>query len=300
MTGSVSNKWSKGTGGPSGDEVQNLVAHSLRSKANMAHREDVDTLVVGTLSCNAGPRSHDAGNFHCNQGVDAGHIIPVQETHGCLTPWDCETKRIHGADGVMATLAGSDGKGGQRMPYIAHTLKGEGFDGSEDGTGRVTPLVCGAIHSGHPSRDASDAVNGHLIAFNSREDCISSDERFGALGGSSPQAQAIAFTERTRKDGRTFECQEDIAYALTNPGSGGRTHSRQLMQGMAVRRLTPLECERLQGFPDLWTTGQKDSPRYRQIGNAVAVPNVEWIARRIAKMEYSTGALHGAIGGVRG
>lgn len=44
-----------------------------------------------------------------------------------------------------------------------------------------------------------------------------------------------------------------------------------------VRRLTPTECERLQGFPDNWTAGQADSNRYKQMGNAVAVPVVQWI-----------------------
>ena len=48
-----------------------------------------------------------------------------------------------------------------------------------------------------------------------------------------------------------------------------------------VRRLTPTECERLQGFPDGWTDGQADSHRYKQMGNAVAVPVVEWIIGRI-------------------
>jgi len=47
------------------------------------------------------------------------------------------------------------------------------------------------------------------------------------------------------------------------------------------RRLTPTECERLQGFPDGWTAGQADSHRYKQLGNAVAVPVAEWIGRRI-------------------
>jgi DNA (cytosine-5)-methyltransferase 1 len=48
-----------------------------------------------------------------------------------------------------------------------------------------------------------------------------------------------------------------------------------------VRRLTPIECERLQGFPDDWTAGQSDSARYKQMGNAVAVPVVEWIIQNI-------------------
>ncbi len=52
-----------------------------------------------------------------------------------------------------------------------------------------------------------------------------------------------------------------------------------------IRRLTPTECERLQGFPDGWTDGQSDSVRYRQLGNAVAVPVVEWIGKRIMQAE---------------
>ena len=58
--------------------------------------------------------------------------------------------------------------------------------------------------------------------------------------------------------------------------------SEPLMQfNSAVRRLTPVECERLQGFPDEWTSGQADQHRYKQMGNAVAVPVVEWIVKRL-------------------
>lgn len=52
---------------------------------------------------------------------------------------------------------------------------------------------------------------------------------------------------------------------------------------MGVRRLTPTECERLQGFPDGWTEGQPDSTRYRQLGNAVAVPVARWIGAQIVQ-----------------
>ena len=51
-----------------------------------------------------------------------------------------------------------------------------------------------------------------------------------------------------------------------------------------VRRLTPRECERLQGFPDDWTEGQSDSTRYKMMGNAVTVPVVEWIVQRMVKL----------------
>ena len=52
-----------------------------------------------------------------------------------------------------------------------------------------------------------------------------------------------------------------------------------------VRRLTPLECERLQGFPDGWTSALSDSRRYRTLGNAVAVPVAEWIGQRIEETQ---------------
>jgi DNA (cytosine-5)-methyltransferase 1 len=94
----------------------------------------------------------------------------------------------------------------------------------------------------------------------------------------------VAFAERTGPDGRNLEIQEDVAYALTNPGSGGRTHSRQICASSGVRRLTPVECCRLQGFPDNWNASQSDTTRYRQMGNAVCVPVAEWIGRRIVQV----------------
>jgi DNA (cytosine-5)-methyltransferase 1 len=101
---------------------------------------------------------------------------------------------------------------------------------------------------------------------------------------------AVAFTERSRGDGRSLETQEECAYALTNPGSGGRTHSRQKLAGMQVRRLTPRECERLQALPDDWTRWREDgsevsdSARYRMLGNAVTASVSEWIGRRLVEV----------------
>jgi site-specific DNA-cytosine methylase len=61
----------------------------------------------------------------------------------------------------------------------------------------------------------------------------------------------------------------------------GTKQSTGVIMESNVRRLTPVECERLQGFPDDWTAGQSDSTRYKQMGNAVAVPVVEWIVQNI-------------------
>lgn len=64
---------------------------------------------------------------------------------------------------------------------------------------------------------------------------------------------------------------------------GGNVPMIQKQSDKIVRRLTPTECERLQGFPDGWTEGQADSSRYKQMGNAVAVPVVQWIINRLVR-----------------
>jgi site-specific DNA-cytosine methylase len=65
-------------------------------------------------------------------------------------------------------------------------------------------------------------------------------------------------------------------------------NDQTLYDDKKVRRLLPLECERLQGFPDGWTEGQSDTQRYKQIGNAVAVPVVEWIVGQLVDYDKQT------------
>lgn len=64
-------------------------------------------------------------------------------------------------------------------------------------------------------------------------------------------------------------------------GTGGARVPYVVNKQEPIRRLTPVECERLQGFPDNWTQDSADSTRYRQVGNAIAVPVVEWIVKGI-------------------
>ena len=77
-----------------------------------------------------------------------------------------------------------------------------------------------------------------------------------------------------------IQLQDDKINTLqARMGTGG--NNMPMVATTQVRRLTPLECERLQGFPDGWTEGQVDTHRYKQMGNAVAVPVVEWIVQGI-------------------
>lgn len=98
------------------------------------------------------------------------------------------------------------------------------------------------------------------------------------------QQAAVAFAQNQRDEVRVME----VAGALAaEPGAKQQTY---LQQGMAVRRLTPVECERLMGFPDSYTSipwrkkpaeDCPDGPRYRALGNSWAIPVVRWIGQRI-------------------
>jgi DNA (cytosine-5)-methyltransferase 1 len=184
-------------------------------------------------------------------------------------------------DGALIASTGSvshclNADGMNRQDYetetlIAHALRAEGHDASEDGTGRGTPLVPVAFAQNQRDEVREMSVAGALaaepgakqqtyVAFHPTQDPISSvDGTTHAMGAGSERGKAT------------------VAVA---------TH-------MQVRRLTPRECERLQGFPDDWTLipwrGKPaaecpDGPRYKALGNSMAVPCMRWIGERIAKV----------------
>ncbi|MEX7607710.1 Dam family site-specific DNA-(adenine-N6)-methyltransferase [Enterobacter asburiae] len=190
---------------------------------------------------------------------------------------------------------------------VSHTLKGEGFDGSEDGTGRGVPVV--AFGGGNTSGniDVATACTAHGVrmdfdtetfAVHGTQDPDTNRELAHTLGRNNGQENAIVtepFTLaiRGRSEGSTVEVRNDgTANALLTP-NGGRAGMGvgAIGWGMQVRRLTPIECERLQGFPDNHTLigwrGKDadecpDGPRYKAIGNSMAVPVMRWIGERIA------------------
>jgi DNA (cytosine-5)-methyltransferase 1 len=87
-----------------------------------------------------------------------------------------------------------------------------------------------------------------------------------------------------------LNASENKMGTLIRGGQGGRTDG-VMMPNMAVRRLTPVECERLQGFPDKYTniswSNKSESPdghRYKALGNSMAVPVMKWIGKRISQL----------------
>lgn len=166
---------------------------------------------------------------------------------------------------------------GSTTTVIAHSLRADGFDASEDGTGRGTPLVVPLLEIGKGSPSRGIGPNGAGFGTDG-------DPMFTLQAGAQ---HGVAFTASAQSNAYAWE--RDIAPTLdaTTPNDD-RNIQKGVRIGSAVRRLTPTECERLQGYPDDWTAVEyrgrpaADGPRYRALGNAFAVPVVRWIARRIA------------------
>jgi DNA (cytosine-5)-methyltransferase 1 len=203
---------------------------------------------------------------------------------------------------------------------VAHSLRGDGFDASEDGTGRGTPLVPIAFSAKDYGADAgetaptlramnnaaSQANGGAQIAIAIQERAVSENPAAGPDGAGFRQdgaaytleartvPQAVAFDLRGRDGGAMPEGPHDTANLRAASGGSSRSYVAQEADTLvwAVRRLTPRECERLQGFPDDYTdvpyrrrNWTPDGPRYKALGNSMAVNVMGWLGERIETVE---------------
>lgn len=286
--------------------------------------------VVGALTAAHGPSGHGGSGLATDQGAGAGHIL-AYGGNNTAGPIDVATalNACNTASGRMDFATET---------FIAHSLRADGFDASEDGTGRGTPLVpvfvpsedlSPTLMAGSANPQAHGKKNGTdrealVVAFTAKDYGADAGEisptlRAGGHTGSHANAgvmPAVAFQERGREGGRSLEVGGDLAFALLAPAGGGRAQERNVAAGMQVRRLTPRECERLQGFPDDYTLipgkaarqmeadmlaylratrpdlseaeAQRlaaDGPRYKALGNSWAVPCARWIGERIAAVD---------------
>jgi DNA (cytosine-5)-methyltransferase 1 len=126
------------------------------------------------------------------------------------------------------------------------------------------------------------------ICFNSRQDPIVTWDRSGALTASTPQAESILSVVIRGRDGEpSMEMHHDDVACAMRASHGGADKSMAGSRIFVVRRLMPFECARLQGFPDdyldIWCRGKPvaDGPKYKALGNSMAVPVMRWIGERV-------------------
>lgn len=242
----------------------------------------------------------------------------------CLTQWDCQSKRIFGTEGASPTLQGGVG-GGVNNPAIfcMGTQQGGAEVRSDD---RAPTLTAAAGMSGNnqPNNRSTVGPDKPCSALHTFGEvpavCYQmqgfGDYREGDVASNCKQRDYKDSTDLvvSSVDCRNFTEGGEINGALQAKESVGQSLNLQntVRTGMIVRRLTPMECERLQGFPDHWTDiGEwrdskgklrkpSDSPRYKALGNSIALPFWDFLAKRISAQylrPVTMGSLFDGIGG---
>jgi DNA (cytosine-5)-methyltransferase 1 len=235
------------------------VAHSLRGEGFDASEDGTGRgtplvpHVVGALACNTGPNGHDAGNFACNPAVDAGHVLPVAVAfHQTQDP-------ISSTDGSTHAL-GCGSTGGQASVAVAQPV--------------MYAIQAGALRVNPASGPNGVGVQAdHAYTLEARA-----------------EVQAVAFAENSRAELRLEGGDGSRCGALSTGGGKPGQGVPMVATTARVRRITPLEAERLMGFPDNYTaipwrkkpaSECPDCPRYKALGNSMAVPCMRWIGQRI-------------------
>jgi DNA (cytosine-5)-methyltransferase 1 len=251
--------------------------------------------------------------------LDAQHFgVPQRRRRvfvvGCLGDWTSPAKVLFESEsllrdskkstskkqGVASSTQGSSPDGKHTVgTLMARDYKGFGNQDIKDGRGLI-------VYENHPT-DSRVKEMGSV--------CTTVTARWGTGGGNVPFALAentigrqplnggngTGFTEGgpmytlnatgvhgVAVDVYNHAVDGDVTATLTSACGGTNTSGPKLMQNMAVRRLTPIECERLQGFPDNHTNipwrkkdESPDGPRYKAMGNSMAVPVMHWIGKQI-------------------
>ncbi|HKJ63052.1 MAG TPA: DNA (cytosine-5-)-methyltransferase [Hyphomicrobiales bacterium] len=222
-------------------------------------------------------------DFDCDGGLiqHCADIVPTLNAH-FGTKQGLEDQHINGGAGVFVarTLLGkpNDSHDETLETYVTHALRGEGFDASEDGTGRGTPLVPVPIQSVQAVREKRQ--NGIGIGQ-------AGDAMF-TLTGRDRHAVAFSCKDHGADAGELAPTLRAMGHDGSHANAGGQV---AVNVGAAVRRLTVRECERLQGFEDDYTLipyrngWAADGPRYKALGNSMAVPVMAWIGKRIDRVE---------------
>ena len=319
-------------------ETETLLAHTLLGKENDSHDFEKQTYIAHALSADG----FDASEDGTGRGVP---MVPVAictahtQSNGSGFSDDI-AHTLESGSGAQAVafaqnsrdevrLNGGDGKtvgalaaqpGVKQQSYIAFSMKDHGADVSD-----VAPtLRCMGHDGGHPNGGGQVAIafsqnqDGEVLSGDVMHSLGRSQNATGrnaatvafTLHGNDGTASVASSTEvvgsmRTRAPGSiensstTAILQEQSISSPLTASYGKQVDSSDTSSGppnllhtqMAVRRLTPRECERLQGFPDDYTLVEyrgklaADGPRYKALGNSMAVPVMRWIGQRIAAVD---------------
>lgn len=246
------------------------------------------------LSIAEGLRGHPPPSREKGEGA-------TRDVAPCLTGGGIGTRSATGSRGqdcvipvVSRTITANEGRGGIPSSYgldgklipVAHP---SGFDEQDDRPVVVktanTKSNGGNVSTDGVSYTLDSAPNQAVLAFDmahaddpARETGDKVNTLQARMGTGGNQVPCVCLNDQ---GGSVMNISHDVAGTLRQQSKG---HEPSIPTRYRVRRLTPVECEKLQSFPVGWTEGFADSVRYKMLGNAVTVNVAEWIAKRLKNL----------------
>jgi DNA-cytosine methyltransferase len=319
---SVTSKWHKGSAGPSGSEYYNMVVEdqpilidraAFNQGENAAYEPYISDDPVTPSLVARGPHAVFTKSRRAQSTTDdetwvEGAVNPTlnsfdvgdtRATTAIIEPVLFENSYRDGArianDGVTQTLSAKMGTGGGNTPMIAVPLA---FDTQFGSNANVTEDISPTLKSSQQSPSVAYSVREDAKANTFSATELDHANALSALRPSpqSHHAQMFIAEQVSFYDGYNQKLDDSGIHRSLRIGRDSSDFIAQPAEPtMAVRRLTPLECERLMGWPDDHTrfkadgTEQADTHRYKQCGNGVASPVAKWVASHIAKVENAEG-----------
>ena len=294
-------------------------------------------------------RNHDGSGNGLGIGKegDPSPTLTAGDRHGvmCMTPWEAQSQRVYDGNGVSPTLSSRENSGLNREAVLCAGFKaGQGAQAGGIGySEKVSPTLAAAPSGTNqiPAVMAFDTTqitsreNGsqpgfgkpcHSLNANAHVPCVALDMTHACDVIREYGEQVPALQARMETGGNqvplTYQMNGFGDYRAAEVASSCKQRDFKdstdlAITNMVVRRLTPMECERLQGFPDGWTDigdwvktdkrgreikvkGSADSPRYKALGNSIALPFWDWMLRRMARYLPEDATLGSLFDGIAG
>ena len=207
---------------------------------------------------------------------ERGHQPLVYENHGI-------DSRYTGPHKVSPTMSARYGTGGNNIPLVeqesTYCITGNSIDRQPQNGGNGLGCQENIAYT-------LTATDRHAVYSRQRVDLFEENQVTSTESARQYKDATDLVMDVAGLDCRNGKENGDLCGTLQQGTTGSSLNSiHPLRNGQLIRRLTPLECERLQGFPDGWTDieGAADSARYRALGNSVAIPCVEYVLQGIAQ-----------------
>jgi site-specific DNA-cytosine methylase len=324
LTTSVTSKWHKGTGGPSGSEHYNLVVEPMSFDTQFGSNANVFVDQTPTLKASQQPPSvaypiQDGREIEKNQnglgvGEDGDPMYTLDQTGAQSVAYPIDTRNAlrdpdkRDAVNRQGLGIGEDGDPSPTLthvfiPAVAYSIredaKANNFSATEIETARALQALQPSVQSHHAQTFITQEVTVFAPSAARKggqvwEGIVPTLKAEGKQGDNTPhviqEADPLIF-ENSYRDGIRMGKQGLSQTLSAKMGTGGLNtpmiaQEQEVAPTLVVRRLTPLECERLMGWPDNHTSQGingviSDSQRFKMCGNGVASPVAAWIARHI-------------------